>query len=412
MEQKSGSERKERLVRSNENRITLFQLSRHYFTMTARSNMINVLFVILQTEMGGSERLVHTLVHSIDRSVFNPFVAWFFGDAPLKEFTDLHVPLFHVPKKKRIDFSAMKKLSDIVRENNIHVVNAHHFMSLVYTFYGCKIANRRRLIYTEHSAWEIDALTERWKIMGSFLLKRVDASVGVTSAVSLQIQSAFKTNEAKTFVIENGVDISRFSRSRDKAKMLASLGLREGEKVIGIVANFKKIKNHMYLLKAFNGLIKEYENVRLLLVGQGYRNDPEDTEMEIRSFIEKNGLDDKVMILGYRSDVPDLLSIMDIFCLTSFSEGLPISLIEAMAAGLPLVGTDVNGIKEVIIQNRNGILVDVNNVDEMKRALLALLGDESLRNKMGKESRYLVESQYSLNGFVRQYEDLFKSLMQ
>ena len=380
--------------------------------MTARSNIINVLFVILQTEMGGSERLVHTLVQSIDRSVFNPSLAWFFGDTPGKEFTDLDVPLFHVPKKKRIDFSAMKRLGDIVRDNNIHVVNAHHFMSLVYAFYGCKIANRRRLIYTEHSAWEIDEMTERWKIMGSFLLKHVDASVGVTPAVSLQIQSTFKTNEAKTLVIENGVDISRFSRSHDKAKMLASLGLREGEKVIGIVANFKKIKNHMYLLKAFNGLIKEYENVRLLLIGQGFKNDPENSETEIRSFIEKNGLDDKVTILGYRSDVPDLLSIMDIFCLTSFSEGLPISLIEAMAAGLPLVGTDVNGIKEVIIQNRNGILVNVNDIDEMKRALLTLLRDESLRNKMGNESRCLVESHYSLNGCVRQYENLFKSLMQ
>jgi glycosyltransferase involved in cell wall biosynthesis len=366
----------------------------------------------MQMEMGGSERLVHTLVNSIDRSVFNPFVAWFFGDAPLKEFTDLHVPLFHVPKKKRIDVSAMKKLSDIVRENNIHVVNAHHFMSFIYAFYGCKIANRRRLIYTEHSEWEIDEMTERWKIIGSFLLKRSDASVGVTPAVSLRIQSAFKTSEAKTFAIENGVDISRFSRSLDKAKMHASLGLREEEKVIGIVANFKKIKNHMYLLKAFNELIKEYEKVRLLLVGQGFKNDPENTETEIRGFIEKNGLDDKVTILGYRSDVPDLLSIMDIFCLTSFSEGLPISLIEAMAAGLPLVGTDVKGIKEVIIQNRNGILVNVNEVDEMKRALLALLGDESLRKRMGKESRYLVEKHYSVNGLVRQYENLFKSLMQ
>jgi len=91
---------------------------------------------------------------------------------------------------------------------------------------------------------------------------------------------------------------------------------------------------------------------------------------------------------------------------------LPISLIEAMAAGLPLVGTDVNGIKEVIIQNRNGILVNVNDIDEMKRALLTLLRDESLRNKMGNESRCLVESHYSLNGCVRQYENLFKSLMQ
>ena len=377
--------------------------------MTTRTNKINVLFVIMQTEMGGSERLVHTLVRSIDRSLFNPSVAWFFGDAPGKEFTDLHVPLFHVPKKKRIDFLAMKKLSDIVRENSIHVVNAHHFMSLVYAFYGSKIANSRGLIYTEHSEWEIDAMTERWKIIGSFLLKRVDASVGVTPAVSSQIQSTFKSNKAKTFVIENGVDVSRFSRSHDEEKMHVSLGLREGEKVIGIVANFKKIKNHIYLLKAFNGLIKEYENVRLLLVGQGFRSDPEDTEMEIRSFIKKNGLDDKVTILGYRSDVPDILSIMDIFCLTSFSEGLPISLIEAMAAGLPLVGTDVNGIKEVIIHNQNGMLVNVNDVDEMRRALLALLRDESLRNKMGNESRYLVERHYSLNGCVWQYENLFKS---
>ena len=372
---------------------------------------INVLFVILQMKMGGSERLVHNLALKLDRDVFNPSIAWFFGDSILKDFNYLNIPLYHIPKVRRVDFSAMRKLGEIVKDNDIHIVNAHHFMSLVYSFYGCKIKNHTSLIYTEHSEWEIENIPLRWGIIGNYLLNHADSAIGVSPAVTTQIRNKFKIDNSKTLTIRNGVDIEAFKRENEKQTLRKELGLVDNEKIIGIVANFRRNKNHIFLLKAFNELVKDYKNVKLLLVGQGYKYDSEYSEQEIRDFINERGLAANVLLLGFRSDIPELLGIMDIFCLTSFKEGLPISLIEAMAAGLPLVGTDVEGIRDVIIPNQNGLLVTNGDVMGLKNILHTLLQDESLRRKFGQESESLARGTYSLEQCIKQYQDLFSSIL-
>ena len=195
-----------------------------------------------------------------------------------------------------------------------------------------------------------------------------------------------------------------------KKKLRKELKIAEDEKVIGIVANLKRIKNHIFLLRAFDELIKSYKNAKLLLVGQGFKDDPENTEEDLRNYADKNGLKEKVLFLGYRSDIPELLSIMDIFCLTSFKEGLPISLIEAMAAGLPIVGTDVEGIRDTINPDKNGFLVKAGDVNGLKRALQVLLKDESLKQRFGMESR-LLSKEYSLQQCVNKYQNLFRLVL-
>jgi len=370
---------------------------------------INILFVIIQMKMGGTERLVHNIALNIDRKFFNPSILWFFGQTPLKEFKDLRIPLYHVPKTQRFDFVAMRKLSNIIRNNNIQVVNAHHFMSMVYSFYGCKIKNNRKLIYTEHSKWEVEQISFKWRIIGCYLMKKLNAVVGINNLVADSLQNKFKIKHQKVYTIKNGVDLNRFSKKNRFLKR--ELNIPNNIAVIGIVANFRKVKNHIFLLKAFKNLLKEYKNVKLLFIGQGFKGDKENSEHEIKHFIEDNQLNNNVLLLGFRADIANLLNIMDIFCLSSFKEGLPISLIEAMAAGLPVVGTDVEGIRDIIINGKNGFLVQIDDVKGLKNALYTLLNDESLRQKMGRESKSLANQAYSLDYCINQYQDLFMSIM-
>jgi len=366
---------------------------------------------MMQMEMGGSERLVHNLLLKLDRNIFNPSLAWFFGDRLLKEFKDLDIPLYRVPKEKRIDFSAMRKFGAIIKNNNIHVVNAHHFMSMVYAYYGSKIENRTKLVYTEHSEWEIEQISWKWNIIGSYLLSHTDAAVGVTAAVTKQIQNRFNADASKTITIPNGVDLKALSRNGSINDLREQLGLASDEKVIAITANLKKIKNHIFLLTAFKELLKSYNNIKLLLIGQGFVNDAENTEQELRDYVNEKEITNKVLFLGYRSDISQLLNITDIFCLTSLKEGLPISLIEAMAVGLPVVGTNVEGIRDVIIHNQNGSLVNIGDVESLKNALLILLKNESMRRKYGEKSRSLAKETYSLDHCVKKYQDLYVSMM-
>ncbi len=380
--------------------------------MGSFTNKINILFVMMHLKGGGSEGLVHNLALKLDKNFFAPSIAYFFEDGALNEFNEDEVQLYHVLKIKRFDISTMSSISDIIRKNNIHIVNAHHFMPLVYSFYGCKIKNNCRLIYTEHAKSEVENIPWKWRKAGGYLLSHSDAAVGVTKEVSETIRDRFKLHPSKVFTIKNGVDLDAYSCCNNKEMLRKELGIVGDEKVIGIVANLKRIKNHIFLLKAFDELIKSYKKVKLLLIGQGFKNDPENAEEELRNFVNEKGLNKKVLFLGYRSDISELLSIMDIFCLTSFKEGLPLSLIEAMAAGLPIVGTDVEGIRDVIMPDKNGFLIRLNDIKVLKNTLHTLLINKPLRLRYGNESRILAADNYSFSYCINEYQKLFISLIE
>jgi len=250
----------------------------------------------------------------------------------------------------------------------------------------------------------------KWRVAGGYLLRRIGASVGVAPDVSSAIQSIFKTKASQTVTIENGVDIDLFAREKDVRGLRSSLGLADGDIVIGIVANLKKVKNHLFLLQAFAKLAKEYEKVKLLVIGQGFAGESDNTERDLRLFVDNHRLAERVSFLGYRTDIPELLQAMDVFCLTSLREGLPIGLIEAMAAGLPVVGTNVEGIRDVITPNVDGMLVELGEVTALADALVGLLRDPQLRQRLGKAGRDKAVERYSLQRCVREYERLFLSL--
>lgn len=380
--------------------------------VTRGHKKINVLFVMMQMGMGGSEKLIHNLVLHINQDLYRPHIAWFYGDRVLPEFSDLNVPLYQVPKVRRFDLTTMRLMAKVIKNNDIHVVNAHHFMSMVYAYYGSKVSNNVGLIYTEHSQWEIEKISWRWRTIGTRLLRRVDGLMGVTPEVTGLLRSKFHVGEGKCTVIRNGVDLARLEGGlRQRSIMRHLLGFREEDKVVGIVANLKKIKNHLFLLRAFHQLLQKVDNAKLLLVGQGFHDDPDNTEPELREFVSRNDLNGHVLFLGFRSDIPDLLSAMDVFCLTSFKEGMPISLIEAMAAGLPVVGTDVEGIRDIVIRGETGMLVNNGDVSGFADSLALLLQNGVMRMGMGGRAREIACSEYSLERTVKQYEDLFVSAL-
>jgi glycosyltransferase involved in cell wall biosynthesis len=173
------------------------------------------------------------------------------------------------------------------------------------------------------------------------------------------------------------------------------------------VANLKKVKNQLFLLRAFAALSRKHQDARLVFIGKSVLDGDGDMEQEIRAFIKDHDLHEKVLLLGFRSDVARLLTTMDIFCLTSLKEGLPIGMLEAMAAGCPAVGTDVEGIRDVIINEQNGLLVPLESVDSLKAALERLIEDAALRIKMGNAARATAISSYSLVACVRAYETVF-----
>jgi L-malate glycosyltransferase len=373
---------------------------------------INVLFLMIQMQMGGSERLVLNLAEGLDRRRFASSVGWFIQPEPLAQFERLSVPLHHVPKLRRFDWEAMAAIRRIVRQHRIDVINAHHFMPMVYAFYAAKVGGKARLVYTEHSEHDVEKATGLWRGLGALLLRFCDAAIGVSPAVSEKLRSHFRMRPDRVVTIENGaVPDTAPATDSERQALRARLGLPPSAVLFGIVANLKRNKNHLFLLQALREVVRSRGDVHVVVVGQAFPEDPDNSEAEIRDYVRDEHLRDVVHLMGYRPDVRDVLRALDVFCLVSHREGLPISLVEAMSAGLPVIGTDIEGIRGIIAPGVNGYTVTPGDIAGLATALDQLAGEPALRRRMGEASRLIVLDRYSLARCVDRTAELFASLV-
>jgi glycosyltransferase involved in cell wall biosynthesis len=175
--------------------------------------------------------------------------------------------------------------------------------------------------------------------------------------------------------------------------------------VVGIVARLARVKDHVTLLEAYLSLTALGDKNRLLVVGDGQlRAKLEDLAFSL-------GISKRVIFAGLRDDIPDLMRAMDIFVLSSLSEGISLTLLEAMACCLPLVATEVGGNPEVVINGETGYLVPPRNPEEMAKKLLLLINNEKLRRQMGEKGRERVIRNFGIKETTRKYEELYNSVL-
>jgi glycosyltransferase involved in cell wall biosynthesis len=196
----------------------------------------------------------------------------------------------------------------------------------------------------------------------------------------------FKPEKNLFFVHGVGVDLERFSPTPEKSSssLREELGLGDQDVVVTYIGEFTSTKNHAFLLAAWRRVAGEEPRAHLLLIGDG----------RLRKAMERKVITEgipHVRFLGFRSDVPQLLQATDIFVLPSRREGLPRSIMEAMAAGKPVVATNVRGSRDLVEHGVTGLLVELGDVDGLAQALLQLIRDPELRRRMGEASRAKIQ---------------------
>ena len=199
-----------------------------------------------------------------------------------------------------------------------------------------------------------------------------------------------------------GVELQRF-RNVD-ASLRRELGIKDDEVVVTCVAEFTPTKNHSFLLAAWREVVKRFGQAHLLLVGDG------ELWEETKRWVAQASLP-RIHFLGRRGDVPAVLSTSDIVVLVSKREGLPRALLEGMAAGKPLVATDVRGNRDLVEDGVNGFLVPPGDVGVLAFALEQLIGSKELREKMGRESLRKVEA-YSLERVLQEMEGIYRKFLE
>ncbi len=208
--------------------------------------------------------------------------------------------------------------------------------------------------------------------------------------------------QGKVSVIPNSVDLKRYNQVMDRKAIRSELGLSPEHQVFAVVATFKKQKGHRYLIEATAAVISQFPDIRLLLIGDGELRD------ELKAQTQALSLNEHVHFLGLRTDVPKLLGASDYFVLPSLWEGLPVSLIEAMAAGIPVIATQVSGTKDVMIHNQTGLLVPPGEIEALKDAMQQFLTHPEQAKKMGEAARNRVAENFS----AEQQADAYLSLYQ
>jgi glycosyltransferase involved in cell wall biosynthesis len=230
--------------------------------------------------------------------------------------------------------------------------------------------------------------------------KFVDRYIAVSEAVAKQLQQTFLIPPHKIRVIHNSIPVDRYDCEINLA-LKADLNLGSERPIVLMVARLDQQKGYPYLFEA----ISQMRDVILVIAGDG----PEKASLEAQ--VNKLRLNDQVIFLGYRQDIPDLLACCDVFVLSSLYEGFPLSILEAMAAGKAVVATSVGGIPEAVLDGETGILVPPGDSLALARAIQEILSDPSLSQKMGAAGKARVKQEFSSITMVKRIAQIYEELL-
>jgi len=368
---------------------------------TRETRRIRILFVLNSFGTGGSERVVLDICRGIDRSRFEPQVVSLFGGELAGAFTEEGIWNEWLEKGRGIDFGLMRRIGALVREREIDLVNAHHFSPFIHACGGLRLKSNR-LIYTDHTVREIRHVSRPWALVARLMLKRCYGISGISSEVAEAMKRRFHVPDRKVTTIPNAIDLDRFQGREDQGALRRELEIPAECRVVGVVGNLRPQKNHEGLLRAFRILLDTGVQARLLIIGDGVlRNRLE----ELRDDLEMRH---DVLFLGARHDIPALYRIMDAYCLSSHYEGLPLTILEAMASGIPVVGTDVDGIREIIEPKTTGVLTDP-TPESIAEGILYLFNHPDESRAIAKGGLRYVQRMHAMGPWIKSYERLFET---
>jgi glycosyltransferase involved in cell wall biosynthesis len=298
----------------------------------------------------------------------------------------------------------LSALCKLIRRERVDLVQSHLLGSNVY----CAMAGlltRTPVVTTFHGSVDIGE-RERFKWL-KFAAINAGARcvVAVSEDLKDDILQRTPLRPGKLCVIYNGIDTSVFLRPRSE-RLRQQFGWAEEEIIIGSLGNIRPAKGYDFLLRAAALLQESPHRYRFVIAGQG-KGGLYDGLLQLRKEL---GLEDRVLFLGFIDDAAEFLSNLDLFLSTSISEGLPLSAIQAMVAGLPLVATRCGGYEELVADRENGVLVDVGDPRAIADALELLVNDVGLQDKLAQQARKHVIETFDLSAMLAGYEKVYDAL--
>ena len=313
----------------------------------------------------------------------------------------------HLHRQPGIDRACAKRLRQFADREGAEILHAHQYTPFFQSMLSRGLFGRRPVVFTEHGRHFPDLPSRKRSVVNHLLLRTCDRLIGCGNAVRQALIDNEGLPESRVEVIYNGVDLKSLGRPSAGARerIRAEFGYTATDFVAVLVARLHALKDHQTALRAIDEARKQIPGLRLLLAGDG------DQRAAIEQTMRDRGLAQTVTLAGTRKDVANLLAASDVFLMSSISEGIPLTVIEAMAARRPVVSTSVGGLPELVEHGITGFLAASGDDASLAAALIELYRRPDLRQRMADVAARRAVEKFSLDGMLKGYRDVYRDVL-
>ena len=378
------------------------------------NSQLNVLHVSSARVFGGNEEHIRTLVKHLDRSRFNAAVALPSDGEFASVLEQNGIPTEHAEISVKRLWRSAKGLARLCRARETHVIHSHNRHEDFVTALAGWLAGVPIRISTIHDRINTNQQGERVRSLSckayNWILRHgFDALIAVSKATRDDVIEEAGTDADSTLHVVNGMDLERLDAVGDGIRKRVELGIRPSALVCGMVARVRgrdiDKKGHRYLFAAIPRVVESVPHAHFVIVGA----DEEATDY-LGDLAAGYGATPYVDIMGYRTDILEVMLAFDVVVLPSLFEGLPRTLMEAMALGKPAVGSQVDGIAELVVHEQCGLLVPPRDGDALAEALIRLLSDLDLRRRMGQAAKDRIATEFDGRAMAQGTEAIYERL--
>jgi len=374
---------------------------------------VNLLYVITKLELGGAQKQLLSLISHLDKSKYRIFLFTAHQGLLIQNVSLISDLTLYRSKYLEGQISPIKDIIALIeifwfiKKNKIEIVHTHSSKAGILGRIAAKLAGKKFIIHTVHG-WSFNDFQLFFMRNIFICLERLTAQF----TKRLIVVSSYDKGKG----LENGIGkesnytIIRYGINKDEfllkdRSIKEELGIKDSDLVVGMISCLKPQKSPQDFVRLAFQINQILPQMKFILIGDGV------LRYRVEKLVRRYNLQKNLILTGWRRDIPRILSAIDIFVLTSLWEGLPISVLEAMASAKPVVATHTGGIEEAIIEGKTGFLIPVRDVKKMSDRLITLLKDGNLRKELGQNARDFLDGSYHLENMVNANQDLYENLV-
>lgn len=375
-----------------------------------QSNRIKILYIVTLSELGGAQKHLFYHLKYLNKSAYNPILAAGQDDWLIRQAEAMNIKTYFCKNLIRSinpinDFKAFFELLKIIKSEKPDIVHCHSSKAGIIGRIAAWIAGVPVIMFTAHGWAFTEGVSKTNRAVYRFIEKyaaMITTKIIAVSGYDYRLAERYNVaGKDKMALIKNGIDFNRIDNDDLKQSYRKELNIEDSKKVVTMVSRLSPQKDPISFLKLAK--LNGNSDTVFLLVGGG------PLMAKMQTYIENNNIQN-VRLMGDRNDVERILAVSDIFCFFSNYEGLPLAVIEAMAAGLPVIANPVGGVPELVKDGVNGFLVDKGNISAANDKLQPLVKDYIQREKMGNESRKMYLEFFTTARMAKETEEIYRKL--